>query len=637
MTDILDINNNYISKDSIFKVGKVTSVVGRLIKVTVDKRKNTSHLLYKGELLKNVSVGSYIKILKGFTKIIGKIDGEYINEDISNNKNEYNKQINRKQYDNEKEKINRILNISLLGYLENKTFKRGIKELPLIDNECFLLDKEEFETVHKFIRENEKSITIGHLSMERGQPINVGVNNLFASHIGIFGNTGSGKSYTLAKIYRELFKQYKDEKKFEENAQFLLIDFNGEYIGKNVIVEAEYKNRFELSTLGKKEKDKFPITQETIDDSTFWAIFLTATEKTQTPFLSRTLKKADIIDSNIEKLIRDVITNEDRKIDKEVIYNFLEHVKNFLKEKNINIDLLRNNLKYHSMNNTYYVLRNDNDSDNDKNRYYSSNNPEEVLKKIKSYLGNENNIFQIKDDLSDLKKKHLKIIYHYYNEIVRGFANQEHLAPLIKRLDKRINDLEKVIEITNDKLTNFFTVISLREVNADIKKILPLLICKQLYDNKKKNNKKEKSLHFIIDEAHNILSHSSKRESETWRDYRLETFEEIIKEGRKFGVFLTIASQRPADISRTIISQLHNCFLHRLINNEDILAVEKTISYLDKLSTDYLPIMPTGTCVFAGLSAPVSVIVDIEEIKIKEYAPDNETIILTKHWEKDNA
>jgi len=67
------------------------------------------------------------------------------------------------------------------------------------------------------------------------------------------------------------------------------------------------------------------------------------------------------------------------------------------------------------------------------------------------------------------------------------------------------------------------------------------------------------------------------RESETWKDYRLETFEEIIKEGRKFGVFLTIASQRPYDIFATIISRLYNFFLRRLINNNDIHAVERGI------------------------------------------------------------
>ena len=61
------------------------------------------------------------------------------------------------------------------------------------------------------------------------------------------------------------------------------------------------------------------------------------------------------------------------------------------------------------------------------------------------------------------------------------------------------------------------------------------------------------SLSFLfVDEAHNILSYQSTRESEEWKDYRLEVFEEIIKEGRKFGVFMTIASQRPSDIPQQL-------------------------------------------------------------------------------------
>src|SRR5690606_22645393 len=109
-------------------------------------------------------------------------------------------------------------------------------------------------------------------------------------------------------------------------------------------------------------------------------------------------------------------------------------------------------------------------------------------------------------------------------------------------------------------------VVDLKNVNLEIKKVIPLLICKTNYDDQKnkRDASKDNSLNIIIDEAHNILSENSNRESESWKDYRLETFEEIIKEGRKFGVFLTIASQRPSDISPTIISQLHNYFIHRL-------------------------------------------------------------------------
>lgn len=111
------------------------------------------------------------------------------------------------------------------------------------------------------------------------------------------------------------------------------------------------------------------------------------------------------------------------------------------------------------------------------------------------------------------------------------------------------------------------------------------------------------------------------------------SFEEMIKEGRKFGVFLTIASQRPADISPTIISQMHNYFLHRLINNEDIHAIRQTISYFDKVSFEYMPLLPTGTCVLAGLLANVPIVVDIGEIRPKKHEPQNKTMTLTDKWQ----
>jgi DNA helicase HerA-like ATPase len=203
----------------------------------------------------------------------------------------------------------------------------------------------------------------------------------------------------------------------------------------------------------------------------------------------------------------------------------------------------------------------------------------------------------------------------------------------MKRLEKRINDIEKVIEVSEeDESSKNITIISLNDVNITIKKIIPLLYCKQIYEDKKRAGKASSYLNIIVDEAHNIFSDISSRESEQWKDYRLETFEEIIKEGRKFGVFLTVASQRPADISATILSQLHNYFLHRIINNKDINAIEKTISYLDKVSFEYLPILPTGTCILAGLSAHIPVLIDIDPVPQK-YEPDNKTLNIIDLWD----
>lgn len=620
------------SDDAIFKIGRVISVDGRIVRVKVDKTKNTSHLIYRGEPLKNISVGGYIKIAKGFTLIIGKVDGEFIVED---------KQYGKRDYGSEREKVSRTLNVSLLGFFKGPLFVRGIKEMPLIDNECFLLHAEEFNQVHNFLTKGDKPITLGTLALERGQKIDVGINSLFASHIGIFGNTGSGKSYTLAKIYKELFDRYKDNPQFVEKATFLLIDFNGEYVDAedNVIVEKKYKNIYKLSTKG-SIGDKLPVTLDTLNDANFWVVFLEATEKTQMPFLRRAVEskflQAKVQDEPALKafvgtLIFTATAANDRNIEKGVILNLLEELLGCLPGnqslRNI-IDDYRANLQFNSTTRNFYY-------DDGPNRIYNSQDPfrttviDAKVEALSLPLAAVTTIDQIR----------LRIVLQYYDEIIKGFSNREHLAPLVKRMDKRVDDLKKVVSIegsTNEesKRKNF-TIVSLKDVNVHMRKVLPLLLCKQVYDKKKLENDDKCFLNLIVDEAHNILSEDSERESEQWKDYRLEVFEEIIKEGRKFGVFLTIASQRPSDISPTIISQLHNYFLHRLINNQDIKAVERTVSYLDKVSFESLPILPTGTCIFAGLLANVPVVVDIGKIEPK-FEPRNKTMTLLDQWE-DNS
>jgi uncharacterized protein len=616
--------NEIALKDSIFKIGKVTSVEGRTVKVKVDKTKNTSNLLYKGKLLKNIAVGGYIKIIKGYTIIVGKVEGEYITED---------KQYLSKEYTSDKERVNRILIISLLGFFKKKHFERGIKELPLIDNECYLLDNFEFNKVHDFIKEDDVPITIGTLSLEKGKEINVGINSLFASHIGIFGNTGSGKSYTLAKIYRELFLKYKDNDNFKAKANFFLLDFNGEYTDEedNIIIEKQYKNIYKLST--RDTGDKYPLTTETIYDSSFWSVILEATEKTQVPFLRRAISNdwlANRLETNdsISDLIKSkfllVIDKKDKELGSKILIEFLSSFQDTFPDSNLLAirDTLRDRIEYHNNREEFTYNLNG-------QRLWGDDMKNSISAVLDTINLGDNEIEQL-----DILR--LQIIFQYYDDIIKGHANREHLSPLIKRMEKRFEDIRKVIIINDNQenLTNF-TIVSLRDVNIHMRKILPLLLCKQLYDENKKKNDSTNYLNIIVDEAHNILSRSSERESEQWKDYRLETFEEIIKEGRKFGVFLTIASQRPSDISPTIISQLHNYFLHRLINNNDIMAVEKTIAYLDKVSFDYLPILPTGTCILAGLLAQVPVVIDIGKIE-DMFEPKNKTINLIYNWTIDD-
>lgn len=620
--------------ESVLKIGSISEVKGRNVIVKVDKTKNASHLVFNGGIINNVSVGSYIKITKGFSEIIGKIEGEYISED---------KIAFNKSYTDNRDKIKRFLNVSLVGFITQNQFKQGLKELPLIENECYLLTQEEFDCIHSFAKQDDDKIKIGTLLNETSVEIKLGVDKLFASHIGIFGNTGSGKSYSLAKIYHELLFKYIDFDKFQQNAKFVLIDFNGEYAVKNktndnIIVDDEYKSKYFLSTNKNNPKSKFPIKKEIIYDTTFWAILLRATDQTQKPFLDATIKKDYLIDriktieglkelikSNLKLLLTQFTNNQDKNFH---IF-FLEELlkfggdKIFVNLKSNLIDFYRKKLNFFAGNGDkrFYI--------NYKNVNYSTNaNVDEFIENI-IYNKVEELAINI-DNVNEFQRIKLLITFNYFYSIQKGHYNREHISPLIGRLDSKVSQANKVFEIKEQK-EKTLTVISLKDVNVEMRKLIPLVVCKQYYDTYKNEKTKDKYLNLIIDEAHNILSKNSIRESEIWKDYRLETFEEIIKEGRKFGVFLTIASQRPSDISDTIISQLHNYFLHRLINNKDIEAIGKTVSYLDKVSFDSLSILPQGACILAGLSADLPVVIKIDKID-DIYKPYNETIILTNNW-----
>ena len=235
--------------------------------------------------------------------------------------------------------------------------------------------------------------------------------------------------------------------------------------------------------------------------------------------------------------------------------------------------------------------------------------------------------------VDDVDLVRLKLVLQYYRDVISGFANREHLGPMMKRMTARVPSIKRLVRVSDDALTEVpLTVVSLRNVNLAMRKVIPMIVCKHLYDDKKRSDPRgQRYLNLIIDEAHNILSSQSSRESEAWRDYRLETFEEIVKEGRKFGVFLTIASQRPHDISETIVSQLHNYFLHRLVNNLDVHAIEKAVAYLDRVSFESLPILPTGTTVLAGVSAQVPVVVRIGQLP-PAAAPNSRTMSVVDEW-----
>lgn len=612
-------------KDSIFRIGEIYAVNGREITIKVDKNKNLSHILYQGKLIKNVSVGSYLKIKKGFVRLVAIVEGELLKENHIN-----------EDYHSQEDRLFRFLIVKIIGYFDGAMYHKGIKEIPLIGDICYLLDNEEFALIHRFAAPCEIAINLGHVISDENIPVEISIDRLFASHIGIFGNTGSGKSHTLAKLYQELFAKMGQQNKFKKNARFVLFDFNGEYSSNDVITPS--KTIFNLSSKS-EAKDKLPISLDDLIRLETLSILSDATEKTQQPFLKRTIRLYNRVTQHetheeienhfknlIKKFIKDIVLLKDVQRERYLLDLINQILMNGLSEewadKSVfdGIDLY-NTGSIHIIG-TKIFLDSDNYDDNINRlvlysmleEYKIPNNP---LERFVAFL-------------------YLRLIM----DVVENRANNEHIAPVVRRLESFIADMPNVFDVSNDKNTDIFkenniSIINLNDLKIELKKLIPLMISMSLYRKHKVRKKGDSPfLNIIIDEAHNILSTQSKRETESWKDYRLETFEEIIKEGRKFGVFLTLSSQRPSDISPTIISQLHNYLVHRLVNNKDIEMIEKAVAYLDKVSLESLPILPVGACILSGLIADLPIVLQVSQLPLS-VQPKSQTIKLSDNWGDD--
>ena len=602
------------------EIGVVVEIEGKQIIVETNDKSNDLTYFYNGEIFRGVCVGQFIGIIRGPYILVGRVEKEFLEDSTSTN--------NSITYS--EDRIRRRLVINLLGYLYKNKFNIGIISYPMIYNTAILLTD---KTIGLIINDNsdsdqeEKSnlLSIGLTVKERSK-VKINPANLFNTHIGIFGNTGSGKSNTLAKIYTELFS--KEGICLDGKSEFMVIDFNGEYTGNEVLKSD--KKVINLST--NKSIDRISIQNKVFWDIDTLAILFSATEKTQKPFLKNAISYF---------LDEDSLTITDEKVFDAVDSSFFNtFFASKSKESNKLLHLIYGELNITEIeqdNIPFYnafwheTLK----SFKDRDVIINSCSKEDIIEKrqeLDNYL--QNNYKSKVHSLTTTQRMKISIYSHLIYCISYGHAQYEHISPLIERLKSRSLIIDKLIKIEDEKVENpTLTIVSLRNCNTEAKKLIPLLLAKNSYNSLKGENEDsiKKTYHLIIDEAHNILSEQSIREEMSWKDYRLETFEEIIKEGRKFGYYVTLASQRPADISETIVSQLHNYFIHRLISEQDIRMINNTINTLDSVSKANIPLLAQGQCILTGTSFNLPKIVQITKLD-DEHSPNSASEDLNSLW-----
>ena len=584
------------------QVGTVISVHGTKIMLKIDEDSSKEALYFQGEKYKGVSIREYLSIRRGFREIICLVEGEHLDEGRFEGAGNYIRRVE----------------VRPIGYFDQAGFHHGIKYLPMIKDQAFLLQEERIASIFEKGAESS-GFKLGQMLKEE-LAVNLPWKRLFNGHIGIFGNTGSGKSNTLAKLYTVLFEQKLEA--IRAKSSFVLLDFNGEYTGQQ-FVPSDLKVVYALSTqqrAGQPQAPRFPLASNEFWELESLSLLFQATSNTQRPFLNRVIEGRRRFETSpgsltayTRKKFRDAFCAGQCKA---ATLDLMRNVARILQNQPL-AELLRS-VSWYAKDSRFF--RNRSFFDPDGVAY-----DREIAPAVEALDATQ---------LDSFDQLILRVNLQLIGDLVSGYVQFEHIQPLLKRIESSLLGLRRVLDVGDESSPKkLLTVVSLRRCNNEMKKVLPLLFVKHYYNAQKDlvAAPPDKTLHFIVDEAHNILSEQSTRESESWKDYRLEQFEEIIKEGRKFGVFVTVASQRPADISPTIVSQLHNFFIHRLVNDRDLFLIDNTITTLDSLSRGLIPGLAQGSCVVTGTAFDLPMVLQIDRLA-KEKQPASDDVNLDELW-----
>lgn len=612
-------------------LGVIIGVDGDIAQVGMFSMSNDPKYLWYGDVISGPKVGALLTIHQNEVKIIASVSSEK----IFDNQNT----VKSREFDNRyrKDSMNRTIHLKTKGIISEDKFSVTSEYVPMIGNEVALTTQEELNIIYN-IEDNNESIIIGKSLLE-SQPIRVSIDRFFASHIGVFGNTGSGKSNTVHKLYLELFRT-KFYDAISQKSSFYVIDFNGEYTGKNMFsVNDEHKTIFQLNTRSKKS-DKIPVLKSYIFDADILSILFDARPATQVPFLRKAITIWDEKQFDGQSIARFVIGTIKKIIttgnaaSSDAKDNWIKVAQEYVNTADVFDEL--NSLQYNTYTQAYSYS-------NGCGEIQYINNGSQVslddtihlrLDAITNELGKQF------DNLDEIEKLKFHLQFQRVHQSSWKSTNVEHINPLFNRIETAFASLSKVVKIVDDisdELT-MLNIISLTKSNQEIKRLIPMLMSKMIYDMQKhkvSDKGLETTMHLIIDEAHNILNAEYRNVGDDWQDYRLSVFEEIIKEGRKFGFYMTLSSQRPADISPTILSQAHNYFIHRLVNEKDLRMLENTMPTLDKESYMIIPKLGQGECVITGTSLNIPIMAKIDHEK--HIRPNSDDVVLTDLWSEENV
>lgn len=461
-----------------------------------------------------------------------------------------------------------------VGILENDKINFNLKKYPFLQDRVYLSSDEDLQTVFS-IEKRKTSILLGTIQDKYGAQINL--NKLITHHSAILGNTGSGKSTTVRKIIKEITT------KETSNLYLNIFDIHNEYSQIDGVNNIDVLEDFSIKIESLELQD--------------WLNLIKPSELVQLPVVQTALKLAYCLSEG--KLDRE-------KLSCFIAYNLYHNQQSDAVAKRAKIiGILQNT----SIDTTKYDARFGNFNGSDDETVFKSNlkskmyvSHSEINKEI------ENASYTIKsfEDLFEALNFVFLLEECQGNTQARGYSAT--LETRIKHIQFRYGNLFK---LKTDDCTkeSKITVYNVSGLDDDLLLFFTTYMLKKEFKKSSEKEIKDRNVNlFIFEEAHRYIS----KLNENSLFGEVEVFKKIAREGRKFGCFLMLSSQRPSELSSTVLSQCNNYLIHRIKNNVDLEYLLKTIPYINKNQLTRFSYLPTGTAFIVGELYPIPVEVDVD-------------------------
>lgn len=502
------------------------------------------------------------------------------------------------------------------------------------DQEEKICDSEQWKNADEECPHGEnkryKTLSIGKSTIFPEYDVKIDIDKFFGGHSAVLGNTGSGKSCTISSMIQGLFR-------FREYAAtgstFIFFDVNGEYqkaFSKlteiNESISVKYLTIDETTASGDEEKFLLPNWFLNLDE---WALLLQASEKTQLPILRNALGMATLFTANtdtesnrvknhilatcITQILRDETGSPSKK---DRIISILQK----FNTTDINLD---KSFSYTANGRTTnYTIR---------SAVQISFGEIPALEALISFFeqkdANDEHIFlstsfqmptyerEKKFDFDRVEEAiDIAILYEeaHGNRHIRDYCSS--LITRIKSLQDRpdyrfmrtdngsINEYKKKLLGINDvegspTKQSQVIILNLSSVEDEVVEVISCVLSRIVYETIKSFEPRNTfPVNLILEEAHRYISHDPQRAFLKAN----KIFEIIAKEGRKFGMFLLISSQRPSELSRTVLSQCSNFIVHRIQNPEDLSHIRQITPHISETILKRMPSIPTQHALIFG-------------------------------------